>query len=124
MKTKLLVLILGAALIGSSTAALAGPGKGRGHDRPRAEQGHQRHGAGHQVRKDRIHPRHDRHARGHRHGPPRWAQGHRGHGWSKHRPHRHYGRRAAPYPRYHSRARHYRGHEPINSLSIILHGHF
>ncbi len=123
MKAKLLALILGAALVGSSTAALAGPGRGGGHDRPRAEQGHQRHGVGHQFRNDRIYAPPNRYARGHRHGP-HWSQGHRGHGWSKHRPHRHYAKRVAPYPRYHSGARHSRGHEPINSLSIILHGHF
>lgn len=144
MKAKLLMFVLGAALVGGSTAALAGPGKGGGHDRPRAEQrqerywGHDdrrkdRHYAGsrHQVRGDRHNPRW---GKGHRHGP-RWGKGHRhgrhwakkhrhGHGWAKHRHYRHHAGRPGPHARYHGHGRHYRRHAPRNGVSIILHGHF
>jgi hypothetical protein len=130
MKAKLLVLILGAAMAASSTAALAGPGRADGHGRPHAEQGHQRHADAHRFAHDRDRAKPDRHARG-RHGMPTWAQGHQhGQRWSKHRPHRHYAWRAAPRSRYYSHhgyrggARHYPGHRPSNSVSIILHGHF
>lgn len=130
MKAKLLVLILGAAFAASSTAVLAGPGRGDGHDRPRAERGHQRHADANRFGHDRDYAKPNRHGRA-QHGMPYWAQGHRhGQRWSMHRPHRNYAWRAAPHPKYHSHsryrgaARHYRGHGPSNSVSIILHGHF
>ena len=129
MKTSLLVLILSATLSIGSTAALAGPGKEAGHDRPHAERGHQPRADGNQFRRDRSYakPNPDAHAQ---RGVSRFAQGHRhDQGWSKHRPHRNYAWRAAPRPRYHdyryrSTVRHYPRHAPVNGVSIILHGHF
>ncbi len=123
MKTKLIALLLGAALAGGSTIALAGPGKGGGHDRPRAEHGQQRHWDDGHRRKDRVHARSGHHARHYRHGPG-WGKGnrwHHGHRWSSQRHYRDYG----GYPRPHARhgSHHYR-HVPPNRLSIILHGHF
>ena len=130
MKAKLLVLILGATLTAGSTAALAGPARSDGHGRAHVERGHQRHADKDHARRDHTFANPGRHARA-KHGVPRWAQGHRrDQGWSKHRPHRNYAWRAAPYGRYHSHplyrstARHYPGHGPSSSVSIILHGHF
>lgn len=130
MKARLLVMILGAALAASSTAALAGPGRGERHDRPHAERGYQRHADANRFGHDRDYAKPDRRARA-RHGMPYWAQGHRhGRHWSRHRPHRNYAWRAAPrhryygHPRYRSSARHYHRHAPSNGVSIILHGHF
>jgi hypothetical protein len=130
MKTKLFALILGAALVGSSTLALAGPGHNGRHDRARAEQGHQPHWKGNQARKDRVYRGPERHTRGH--GPKwhkghgsRWNKGHRhARGWSKHRHHSHYAKRAAPHRSYKRHVRHDHRRKPVNNLSIILHGHF
>ena len=131
MKTKLLALLLGTALVGSSTAVLAGPGKGRGDDQPRTEQRQQRHlsdnyghkdridaGSMHRTGGDRYHPRWGKPGRHHA------KRGHRGHHWSAQEHDRHHHGRPAPYAHYHGHDRHYDRHEPHNQLSIILHGHF
>lgn len=145
MKTKLLALILGAALVGSSTAALAERERGGRHDRPRAEHRYERDYDRAEWRRDRVHARSDRYDRGHRRDP-HWARGH-GHGkhwkkghrhgkhwkkshrhgrhWAKkHRRHDHYYARPAHPHRYHGKRHHRPYYEPFNSLSIILHGHF
>ncbi|UCH47977.1 MAG: hypothetical protein JSU95_18400 [Betaproteobacteria bacterium] len=143
MKTKLLVFILGAALVGSSTAALAERERGGRHDGPRAEQRHQRDWSGDHRRKDRVYARSDRYERGHRRDPY-WAKGHRhGRHWGKGRHHgrhwkkghrhgrhwekrpyyRHHADRPAPYRRYHGHGGHYGRHGPRDSVTIIFRGH-
>ena len=140
MNKKLVALLIGLFLAGNYTVALAGPGKGRGQDRPRAEHSQQGHYDDQHWRKDRIHSR-SRHQAGRDYHGQQWKKGgrhsrhhagsrhHRGH-WSKHRHHRHYNRHRAPYARdygHYKRHGHHRNHYrhvPHNSLSIILRGHF
>lgn len=131
MKTKLLALLLGAALAGSSAAVLADSGTGGGHDRHRAEQGRQRHWDGNDLRKDRVHARTRHHAQRDRHDSRRGkaARHHAknaGHAqrWPAHRSYRHYGRHPVPHARYHGHSRYHHRHAPASQLSIILHGHF
>ena len=114
MKTKLLLFILGAALIGGSSAALAEPGKANRHTRPHAEQRHERQWDRNHMSKGRDHVKHNRNVRSYRHGP-RWAKGHR---------HGHYAKRPARYARHHGHGRHLPRHAPRNGWNIILHGHF
>ncbi len=128
MKTKLVALLLGAALAGGSTAGLAGPGKSDRHDRPRAERAQQHQWGDRHSRKDRVYASSRHHARDYRHGP-RWGKGnghgrhhaksrHHGHRWSSQRHYRHYDGHRRPH------GSHYHRHVPPNRLSIILHGHF
>ena len=116
MKTKLLVFLLGATLLGSSTAALAERGHRGGHDGPRVEQqADNRHGA-----HSRHHTRRDNHERGHR-----WSRGHRyGHSGSQGRHYGHHARREVPRVYYHEHVGLLPPPPPLNRLSIILRGHF
>lgn len=120
MKSKLIAFLLGASLLTGSTAVLAERGRGGGHDRPRAEQGHDyrghdRHWDG---GRDRVYDRHYGHEQRHRH---HWGH-RRGHHWG-HRGHfRHHALPPAPYPRHQAHGRHLP--PPHHGLSIILHGHF
>jgi len=124
MKNKLLLFVLGAALVGGSTAALAEPGRGPGHNRPHAEQRQERQWDRNHWSKGRDQVKPHRYSRSDRHGP-RWAKG-RGHGqrWSHHQHHGHYAKRPARYTPYYGRGRHLPRHAPRNGVSIILHGHF
>ncbi len=131
MKSKLVVFILSAAILGSSSATLASDKEGRRYEEPRAQHAQQRdrdndryHATGHRnVRGDRYRDRRlDRHAG---HGK-RWSRHHPRyrHGWSHRNHHGKHANRGRYYPLPHGYgpARHY--DHPLNGVSIILHGHF
>jgi hypothetical protein len=124
MNKKLVTLLIGLFLAGNTAVAFAGPGKNRGHDRPRAEHSQQRHYDDKHWRKDRIHSRARHQARRDDHGQ-QWKKGGRHgrpHARSRHRaPH---ARDRGHYKQRHGHRRSHYRHAPRNSLSIILRGHF
>jgi hypothetical protein len=131
MKSKLIVFILSAVILGGSNAALA-RGKGdRRNDEPRVQHsqqrdwGQSRHRARghHDTHRDRqAHRRMDRHPR-HDRG---WSRHHprKLHGRSRHHQYRGHAHRRHHYPAHRSHAPARSNDHPESSLSIILHGHF
>jgi len=129
MKTELMLFVLGAAIFGGSSAALA-RGEGSRAEQPRTTHAQQHHWAGNQTADHRD--VHDVRHSGRRmvsksghHGD--WSHRHPRHrdDWSHRRRHdkyAHYGRHYRPVPRGRIpvRPHHYSG----NGLSIIIHGHF
>ncbi len=145
MKTKLIAIVLSAAIIGGSNAALARGKESKRYEQPRVQHTQQRDWGKHRqdarghrnVHRDRHFDRRvDRHVDRH---VDRRVDRHRGHGrgWSRHQPryrhgwsHRNHHGRYARHGRHYPHARGH-GHAParpyhhsINGLSIILHGHF
>jgi hypothetical protein len=129
MKTKLIVVILSAAVFGVTSSAALARGEGSG-SRPGATHAQQRdwgrnQAIGHRdvgaVRhSDRRMDRKTDHGGGWSHHHPRAR-----HGWSQRRPHDRYalrGRHYYPIPRGHFSARPY--HHSSNGLIIIFHGHY
>lgn len=131
MKTKLIVFVLSAAILGSNTAALARGKDGNRYEEPRVQHSQQRDWG-----KNRHHARSHRNMQSDRHSHRRmddyprhgrsWS-GHHPHynqGWSDRHPHGRHARHRHHYPvhRAHAPARPY--HRPASHLSIILHGHF
>jgi len=131
MKTKLIVFVLSAAILGSSSAALARGDKGKRYEEPRVQHSQQRdwgkkrhqarghrdvHGSRHH---DRRMDRHPRNGRGWSRHQPRYR-----HGFSHRRHHGSYTRRGHGYPvhRGHAPARPY--YRSDSGLSITFHGHF
>jgi len=139
MKTRLIVFVLSAAILGGSNAALARGDKRQRYEEPRVQHTQRRdwdnnqhardnrdmHATGHTDRRldrrsDRGMDRRRHHGRGWSRYQPRYR-----HGWSHHGQHGRYahrGRHYYPNPYGHVPARSYR--HLSNGLSITFHGHF
>jgi len=140
MKTRLIVFVLSAAILGGSNTALARGDKGQRYEEPRAQHTQRRdwdnnkqHARGH---RDVNGTRHADRRLDHRSGRGMNRRHHHSRGWSGHQPRYHHGRsNRGQRGRYAHRGRHYyqnpHGHGPArpfrhlsNGLSITLHGHF